>query len=131
MAETENPTSTRTGTHTRRYTGGCHCGKVRYEVEADLGRVFSCNCSICSKKGHLLSFVPAQQFKLLSGDDVLNEYQFNTRKIHHLFCRVCGIQSFARGTDRGGKATCAINVRCLDDVDLDSLNVTKVDGKRL
>jgi len=115
---------------TTKHTGGCHCGKVRYEVTLDLTRpVLSCNCSMCGRSGTLLSFVPADQFKLLSGEDVLRDYQFNKHVVSHLFCTSCGIKSFARGTGPDGKAVAAINVRCLDDVDLDALTVQKYDGK--
>jgi hypothetical protein len=111
------------------YTGGCHCGKVRYEVTTDLGRVISCNCSICSKKAYLLAFVGADKFKLLSGEGSLTDYQFNTRNIHHLSCATCGIESFSHGTARDGQPMYSINVRCLDDVDVDTLQVTHFDGK--
>jgi hypothetical protein len=112
------------------YTGGCHCGKVRYQVQVDLGKpVISCNCSMCGRSGTLLTFVPAQQFKLLSGEDALTDYQFNKHIIHHNFCKVCGIKSFARGKDRSGGDTVAINARCLDDVDIGKLEVTQFDGR--
>ena len=113
------------------YKGGCHCGKVSYEVKTDLEKVISCNCSICTKKGYLLNFVPAEQFKLIKGDDGLKDYQFNKMIIHHLFCDGCGIQSFARGKGRDGTPMIAINVRCLDGVELDKLSVTKVDGRSI
>jgi hypothetical protein len=116
---------------TKTYTGGCHCQSVRYEVEADLSRAITCNCSICSKTGTILSFVPEEQFKLLSGEDRLVDYQFNTKNIHHLFCSVCGIRSFTRGTGLDGKRMCGINIRCLDDVDLDSLKTAKHEGKHI
>jgi hypothetical protein len=111
------------------YTGGCHCGKVRYEVTTDLAKVITCNCSRCAKLGWLLNFVPAQQFRLLSGGNDLTEYRFNTGKIQHLFCRDCGIESFARGEGPGGAEMAAVNVRCLDDVDLDSLTLTPFNGR--
>ena len=113
------------------YTGGCHCGQVRYEVELDLdsASVISCNCSLCGKAGTLLTFVPAQKFTLRSGEDVLTDYQFNRHNIHHLFCRVCGIKSFARGTNRNGGAMVAINTRCLDGIDLSVVEITPFDGK--
>ena len=112
------------------HSGGCHCGKVRYEVRMDLGApVISCNCSMCGRSGTLLSFVPAAQFKLLSGEDALTDYQFNKHVIHHLFCKVCGIKSFARGKGRDGADMIAINARCLDGVELEKLNVTPYDGK--
>jgi hypothetical protein len=115
------------------YKGGCHCGKVSYEVKADLGQaqIISCNCSICSKRGHLLTFVPAEHFRLLSGEGQLTDYQFNRKNIHHLFCPSCGVSSFARGTGREGKAMVAVNVRCLEGVELDKLKVTSFDGRSL
>lgn len=113
------------------YTGGCHCGKIRYEVAADLSQVYSCNCSICSKRGWLLTFTTPDKFNLTQGDG-LTEYQFNKKTIHHLFCPVCGVASFGRGTPPGtGQEMVAINVRCLDDVDPGTLQVVKVDGKSL
>jgi hypothetical protein len=86
---------------------------------------------MCGRTGTLLSFVPGEQFSLLSGEDVLKDYQFNKKHIHHLFCTVCGIKSFARGTGKDGSPTIAVNTRCLDDVDLDKLNVKHFDGKSL
>lgn len=112
-----------------KYSGGCHCGKVRYNVEMDLNGLISCNCSICSKKGTILGFVKEKQFTLLSGKNDLSDYQFNQRQIHHLFCKNCGVTSFASGTDQDGSQMYAINVRCLDNVDLESLQVTPVDGR--
>jgi hypothetical protein len=114
---------------TKSYSGGCHCGKVRYRVTTDLAQVMSCNCSICSKKGHLLSFVPKPRFTLESGEGDLTDYQFNHKRIHHLFCNSCGIESFARGVGPDGQEMVAINVRCLDEVDLGSLDVSQFDGK--
>ncbi len=112
-------------------TGGCHCGAVRFEVEGDLSKVIECNCSICSKTGTLLAFVPAAQFRLLSGDDCLSDYQFNRKVIHHLFCRNCGVRPFARGIGPGGQEMRAINVRCLDGFDPVNFTVTQFDGKSL
>ena len=113
----------------KKHTGGCHCGKVRYEAETDLNTVISCNCSHCEKKGFLLSFIGAEQFKLLQGENDLNEYLFNKKKIQHLTCKNCGIQSFGKGTSKEGKLTIALNVRCLDGIDINSLKITAVDGK--
>ena len=118
-------------TETKKYQGGCHCGKVRYEVTPDLSRVIACNCSICSKKAHLLTFVGPEQFSLLSGEDTLTDYQFNKHMIHHLFCSVCGVQSFGRGATPDGRQMVAINVRCLDGVDFQALPVDHFDGKNM
>ena len=115
----------------RTYTGSCHCGAVLYEATTDFAQVMSCNCSRCSRRGWLLTFVPPDQFTLQAGEDVLQEYRFNTHNIAHLFCKTCGIESFARGKGPGGAEMVAINVRCLDGVDPDSFNVKKVDGRSL
>jgi hypothetical protein len=113
----------------KNYTGSCHCGKVRYDVTADLDRVIECNCSHCERKGFLLTFVPADQFILQSGEQNLTEYQFNKKIIHHLFCSACGAQPFARGKMPDGSPAIAINVRCLDGVDLDELKPMPFDGR--
>jgi hypothetical protein len=113
------------------YTGGCHCGAVRYRVQAKLDGAITCNCSICSKTGSMLTFVPARQLELLSGQDDLIDYQFGKKRIHHLFCRRCGIRSFARGTGPDGSEMAAVNVRCLDGVDLGAVPLRPFDGKNL
>lgn len=115
----------------QKYTGSCHCQKVRFEVEMDLNEVISCNCSICSRRGHLLAFVPAEHFNLLSGEDSLTDYQFGKKIIHHYFCSVCGVAPFGKGVGPDGKEMRAINVRCLEGVDVDSLKVVKFDGKSM
>jgi len=113
------------------WEGGCHCGRVRYRVKTGLERVMECNCSHCSKKAFLLTFVGADDFELLSGEDALSEYQFNKKVIHHLFCSSCGVESFGRGPGRDGSPMVMVNVRCLDGVDLAGLDVTQFDGKSL
>ncbi len=113
----------------RTYTGGCHCGAVRYRVTMALDRAITCNCSICSKTGTMLAFAPGARFELLSGEDALTDYQFGRKHIHHLFCRRCGIRSFARGAMPDGTPTVAVNVRCLDDVDLDAVPLKHHDGR--
>lgn len=111
------------------HSGGCHCGAVRYDVTIDLSKpVISCNCSMCGRAGTLLSFVPATQFTLRSGEDSLTEYRFNRKSIAHLFCKTCGIKSFARGSMPDGTAMVAVNVRCIDGVELDKLNIQHYDG---
>jgi hypothetical protein len=113
------------------YTGSCHCGKVRYEVTTDLASVVSCNCSICSRVGHLLTFVPPEQFSLRAGEDAQKDYQFNKKNIHHLFCSTCGVRSFGHGKGPDGRPMYSINVRCLEGVDLNALKVKQFDGKSL
>ncbi len=114
------------------YTGGCHCGEVRFEVTADLTSVVSCNCSICQKRGALWTFVPAENFGLRAGSDNLRDYQFGKKSIHHLFCPYCGVAAFSRGiVPGGGGEMIAVNVRCLDDLDIGSLKLTFFDGRSL
>jgi hypothetical protein len=111
------------------YTGSCHCGAVKYSVEMELGKVIACNCSICSKSGTLLAFVPVDKFQQLAGDDALTPYTFNKHVIIHNFCKTCGIKSFARGKKPDGTEMVAINTRCLDGVNVFDLEVTQFDGR--
>lgn len=114
-----------------RYKGSCHCGRVAYEVEGDIGSVIECNCSICSRKGSLLWFVPREKLTLTTPEENASEYLFNKHLIHHRFCPTCGIHPYAVGTDPKGRAMAAINVRCLEGVDLGKLEVKHFDGRSL
>lgn len=118
-------------TETKTWPGGCHCGAVRYEVESDLEGLVSCNCSICQKRGLILSFVPQAKFRLLSGREALTDYQFDKKRIHHLFCSTCGVASFAEGDSPDGGPMVAVNVRCLDDVDVTGMTPKLFDGRSL
>ncbi|HVN84238.1 MAG TPA: GFA family protein [Candidatus Binatia bacterium] len=109
------------------FTGGCHCGRVRYRVEADLATASDCNCSMCAKKGFLHVIVPRDRFHLLSGQDDLTTYEFNTRTAKHLFCRHCGIHSFY--VPRSDPDKIDVNARCLDGIDLSQINLTRFDGQ--
>ena len=109
------------------YDGGCHCGKVRFRVRADLARVSECNCSMCAKKGYLHLIVPPAQFELLRGEDELSTYRFNTGVAQHHFCRTCGIHSFY--IPRSDPDKIDVNVRCLDGVDVAQLTITRFDGR--
>jgi hypothetical protein len=115
----------------KNYTGGCHCGQVRYDVTADLTTVLSCNCSICQKRGALWTFVTEDKFALRAGGDNLADYQFSKRNLHHLFCPQCGVGSFSRGKGPNGQDMIAVNVRCLDDVDIAALTLKPFDGRSL
>ena len=112
------------------YHGGCQCGAVKYEVDADLDQTITCNCSRCQKLGSVLTFTPADKFKLLSGEQSLTEYLFNKHAIHHLFCKVCGIESFARGSTPNGASMVAVNANCLDGVEPRALKSHHYDGRR-
>jgi hypothetical protein len=110
------------------YTGGCHCGAVRFEVKvaADEYVVFDCNCTICRKKGFLHLIVPPDRFKLLSGEEALTTYAFNTGIARHLFCSVCGIHAFYRPRSHPGCYD--VNVRCLDGNAISHFSVEPFDG---
>lgn len=109
------------------YGGGCHCGRVRFRVRADVSRVSQCNCSICIKKGILHLTVLPQDFELLSGAEALTTYQFNTKTAKHTFCRHCGIHAF--NTPRLHPDQISVNARCLDGIDLATLQPRLFDGR--
>lgn len=113
------------------YKGGCHCGRIAFTVEGELKQVMECNCSICSKRGFLLWFVPRSQLKLETPEANLSTYTFNKRQIQHRFCAVCGCAPYGEGKDPQGNAAAAVNVRCLDDVDLAALERVQFDGRSL
>lgn len=116
---------------TTTHKGGCHCGAVRFQVNADISNVIACNCSICSKTGYWLTFAPANELTLESGKEALNDYQFGKKNIHHVFCKICGIRPFGYGNGPDGKETYAINVRCLDDINLETIQPKPFNGKDL
>lgn len=110
------------------HTGGCHCGKVRFEVIAPSKvEVSECNCSICSKSGYLHLVVPAERFKLLSGREALTSYSFNTGTARHLFCSQCGIKSFY--VPRSHPDGFSVNARCLDAGTIEELTVRSFNGQ--
>jgi hypothetical protein len=113
------------------YKGSCHCGQIAFEVEGELTQVMECNCSICSRKGSLLWFVPRDKLRLLAPENQISTYTFNKHVIKHRFCPTCGMHPFGEGADPAGNRMAAINVRCLDDVDLSSLPVQHFDGRSL
>ncbi len=116
---------------TQKYKGSCHCGAVSYEVETEITDLLACNCSICSRKGSLLIFVPDASFKLLSGTAELKNYQFGAKKINHPFCSNCGVFSFGYGFTPEGSKIYSINAPCLENIDLSAYNVVNYDGKSL
>jgi len=113
------------------YKGSCHCGRTAFEVEGELAGVMDCNCSICSRKGSLLWFVPRDKLRLLTPEANLATYTFNKHVIRHRFCPTCGIHPFGKGADPAGNRVAAINVRCLEGVELASLPVKHFDGRSL
>ena len=111
------------------HSGSCHCGAVTYTVDAPLDKAIECNCSICSRKGYLLSFVPREQLQVQTGEDAMTTYKFNTHRISHQFCATCGCAPFGLGSAPDGTETAAINLRCIQDLDLASVKITPYDGK--
>jgi hypothetical protein len=110
-----------------KYSGSCHCGAVRFEVDAPAElEVDECNCSICSKSGYLHLIVPARRFRLLAGRDALSTYTFNSGVAQHTFCRTCGVKPFY--TPRSNPDGISVNARCLDDSPA-SMRIVPFDGQ--
>ncbi len=109
--------------------GSCHCGKVAFEVEGQPANVLACNCSMCQRKGSLLWFVARDKLRLLTPEENAGTYLFNKHAIRHRFCPTCGIHPYGEGTDPSGKRMAAINVRCLEGLDLASLPVQHFNGR--
>lgn len=110
------------------HNGSCHCGNVRFEVEAPADiEADQCNCSICRMAGHLHLIVPRSEFRLLRGQDELSTYTFNTGVAQHYFCRHCGIKSFY--VPRSHPEGISVNVNCLDPSTVRSVRITSFDGQ--
>jgi hypothetical protein len=113
------------------YRGSCHCGRIAFDVEGTIDSATACNCSICQRKGSLLWFVPRAQFHLRTPEENASTYTFNKHRIRHRFCQVCGIHPYAEASDAKGNPMSAINIRCLEGIDLDSAPVKYFDGRAL
>ena len=111
------------------YRGSCHCGRIAFEVEGRPTSAMSCNCSICQRKGALMWFVPREHLKLLSPDENASTYTFNKHVIKHRFCPACGMHPYGEGADPKGNAMAAVNIRCLEGIELDKVAVTHYDGR--
>ena len=111
------------------YKGSCHCGKIAFEVEGEITGAMDCNCSICQRKGGLMWFVPREHLRLLTPDENAGTYLFNKHVIKHRFCQDCGIHPYGEATDPKGVAMAAVNIRCLEGLDLGSVPVKKFDGR--
>jgi hypothetical protein len=110
-----------------RYRGSCHCGRVAYEVEGEIDRVIECNCSICSRKGYLHWYVTRDQFRLLTSWNDLATYRFQTLTAAHHFCPVCGVAAFY--IPRSDPDLIDVNLRCVEGIDLGSLDIESFDGE--
>jgi len=110
------------------HAGGCHCGRVRFELRAPAKlEIADCNCSICAKVGYLHLIVPADRFTLLSGREALSTYTFNTGVAKHHFCSHCGVKSFY--IPRSHPDGVSVNVRCIDSGTIESMTVIPFDGR--
>lgn len=114
-----------------KYQGSCHCGNVKFEAEGEITSAMSCNCSMCQRKGVLMWFVPRQNMRLLTPDDAASTYEFNKHLIKHRFCPTCGIAPYSEGAAPNGDAMAAINIRCIEGIDLESIPVTHYDGRAI
>jgi hypothetical protein len=110
------------------YHGSCHCGAVTFSFAGEFGPALSCNCSICSRKGSLLWFMPRAALQV-KGESELATYTFNKHVIKHRFCKTCGVQPFGEGTDPKGNSIAAVNIRCLEDFDFTAVPLQPYDGK--
>ena len=113
------------------YKGRCHCGKVAFEVEGEINGAIACNCSICSRKGTLMWFVPREKLRLLTPESEMSTYTFNKHVIKHRFCPTCGIHPYGEGVGPNGNNMAAINIRCIEGIDLASVPVQNYDGLSL
>jgi hypothetical protein len=111
----------------RKFTGGCQCGAVRFEVRLDTRTAaHACNCSMCSRMGYIHLIAPKRDFKLLKGKDALSEYTFNTGIARHMFCKICGVKSFYR--PRSNPNCWSVNLRCIDDREVMDVDILPFDG---
>ena len=113
------------------YKGSCHCGRIAFEVEGTLEGAVTCNCSMCQRKGAVMWFVPRDKLRLLTPEQDASTYLFNKHAIKHRFCSSCGIHPYGEGTDPKGNRTAAVNVRCLQGIELESIPTKHYDGRSL
>ncbi len=109
------------------YAGSCHCGRVTFDLQASIEFAMYCNCSLCRRVGALWHGASEASLHITKGQDVLEQYQFNTMTAKHYFCRHCGVHPFTR--PRLDPSRWAVNMRCIDGVDLSSLEVRNFDGE--
>lgn len=111
------------------YQGSCHCGAISFDVSGTIDGALDCNCSMCVRKGALLWFVPRDALQLRAAPDAIGTYTFNRHVIKHHFCKTCSIHAYGEGTSPDGTAMAAINLRCLEGVDLSGIPVQHYDGR--
>ena len=113
------------------YKGSCHCGNVAFQIEGTIAGAMSCNCSICQRKGSIMWFAPREQLQLVTPDRNASTYTFNKHLIKHRFCPKCGMHPYGEGVDPKGVAMAAINIRCLEGIELEQIPATHFDGRAL
>jgi hypothetical protein len=113
------------------YKGSCHCGRIKFEVEGSLEGAVTCNCSMCQRKGAVMWFVPRDKLRVLTPEQDASTYLFNKHAIKHRYCSVCGIHPYGEGTDPKGMRTAAVNIRCLEGIELESIPTKQYDGRSL
>jgi hypothetical protein len=111
--------------------GSCHCGAVAYTLDDDPTEAIECNCSICRRKGYLLSFSSPERLRLETPREVLAVYTWNHHVVRHQFCKTCGCAPFGEGVAPDGTAMVAINLRCVEDLDLSKVRISPFDGASL
>lgn len=114
------------------YQGSCHCGRIAFTLEGEVREAMDCNCSMCRRRGGLLAFFPREALTLSTPESDMGTYQFNRHVLEHHFCPTCGIAPFTDGVDpKTGAKMAAVNVRCLEGVDLSTLTIRPFDGAKL
>lgn len=114
------------------FRGSCHCGRITYRLDdAEPTEAIACNCSICRRKGHLLAFFTPDKFTLETSRDEIAVYTFGKHVIRHQFCKTCGCGPFSEGVGPGGQAMVAINLRCVEGIDLAKIRIKPFDGASL
>jgi hypothetical protein len=113
------------------YKGSCHCGRIKFEIEGSLESAVTCNCSMCQRKGAVMWFVPRDKLRLLTPEQDASTYLFNKHAIKHRYCSVGGIHPYGEGADPKGMRTAAVNIRCLEGIELESIPTKHYDGRSL
>jgi len=114
-----------------KYQASCHCGQNAFTFEGKVGEVLACNCSMCQRRGSLLWFTPRENLELQTPEGNSSTYTFHKHVIQHLFCPNCGIHLYGLGTSPQGTAIAAINMRCVEGLDLDAIPVKHFDGRSI
>ena len=113
------------------HAGCCHCGQIAFEVDGEFPSAVVCNCSYSRRAGHMLAFTTPDKFRMKTAQTNVSTYLFNRQAISHFFCANCGIATHGGGVAPDGKRMVAVNLRCVPDIDLETLKLDKFDGAKL